>query len=102
MVPTSGVAGGKSFHMENPLLFLGHFSRAKLVSKSNWYPLTLHLTDSPNLQLPVKGCLEPSVFQQGYPKYGLCFCTSEGPNRLPQTTERNLMPPILLSSVRKE
>lgn len=41
MVPTSGVAGGKSFHMENPLLFLGHFSRAKLMSKSNWYPLTL-------------------------------------------------------------
>lgn len=93
VVPTSGVAGGKSFHTENPLLFLGHFSRAKLVSKSNWYPLTLHLTDTPNLQLPVKGCLEPLVFQQGNPKYSLCFCTSEGPNCPLKTTERNLTPP---------
>ena len=62
MVPTSGAVGGKSFHTENPLLALGHFSRAKLVSKSNWYPLTLHLTDAPSLQPPVKGCLKPLVF----------------------------------------
>ena len=56
MVPTSGAAGGKSFHTENPFLALGHFSRAKLVSKSTWFPLTLSLTH-PQPPAPSKGVL---------------------------------------------
>ena len=56
MVPTSGAAGGKSFHTENPFLALGHFSRAKLVNKSNWFPLTLPLTH-PKLPAPSKAVL---------------------------------------------